>query len=420
MAQTRKNVIVLGAGLTGLSAAQACSKAGHMVQVVEARNRVGGRIWTSREWPDLPTDMGASWIHGVSGNPLTNIADKANIKRVGTSYTSATAYGPGDDIDDALHTMSDTLDRIRESGDPSDHDSLADIITRSHAWRDMSKAEKRLMLHVVNGNYEQEYGADWSESSANYIDASKEFGGGDVLFPGGFDQITAVLARGLDIRLNTEVLSVTPMISGGVVVRTAGGDLQADCAIVTFPLGVLQARTDLFSEALDSGRQRAISQLGMGLLNKCWLRFDKIAWDNDVDWIESVGSQPGKWSQWVSLARRLRAPVLLAFHAGRIGRELEDLPLEAIMGEAHVALKSIYGSSFPAPKAAQVSRWSKDSFALGAYSFNKAGMERNARKALAGPDWDGRLVFAGEACSHHYHGTAHGAYLSGVDAAKLV
>ena len=206
-----------------------------------------------------------------------------------------------------------------------------------------------------------------------------------------------------------------------MAVSVKGGDLMiTDHALVTVPLGVLKAGGITFGGELSAKRQAAIDGLGMGLLNKCWLRFDRIAWPDDVDWIEWAGPTPGAWSQWVSLARVAKAPVLLAFHGGDAGRALEQLSDAEIMGQAHEALKSMFGADFPAPIAAQISRWSVDPFAQGAYSFLAPGTSPKTRKALAGADWDGRLLFAGEATEPDYPSTAHGAVLSGRRAAAAI
>jgi monoamine oxidase len=158
----------------------------------------------------------------------------------------------------------------------------------------------------------------------------------------------------------------------------------------------------------------------MGLLNKCCLRFDRIAWDAESDWIEWLGPEDGQWSQWVSLARATGAPVLLAFHAGTKALDLEALDDAATRAAAHDALKTMFGSRFPAPLDAQITRWSQDPFALGAYSFHATGSSPAMRRALSGTDWDGRLVFAGEAAEPDYAGTAHGAFLSGQSAARQI
>jgi len=78
------------------------------------------------------------------------------------------------------------------------------------------------------------------------------------------------------------------------------------------------------------------------------------------------------------------------------------------------------GSRFPAPVAAQVTRWGQDPWALGSYSFNAVGSSSRTRQALAGADWDGVLWFAGEATEPAYFGTAHGAWLSGQRVARAL
>ncbi|MEY4984936.1 MAG: hypothetical protein RIR62_3202, partial [Pseudomonadota bacterium] len=82
-------VVVVGAGIAGLTVASELAAGGRAVVVLEARDRIGGRIFTSRAWPDLPVDMGASWIHGVTGNPVTALARAAGARMAGTSYDSA-------------------------------------------------------------------------------------------------------------------------------------------------------------------------------------------------------------------------------------------------------------------------------------------------------------------------------------------
>jgi monoamine oxidase len=424
MAGKGKTVVVIGAGLSGLSAARDLKRLGHNVIVLEARDRIGGRIWTSRLWPDLPMDLGASWIHGVTDNPLTELADEARAKRLSTSYDSAMALnatGEEIDLEPAMERAEDMVAAARKAADKRDQDqSLADAITTSPQWKNATVEEQRLVRHHVNGSYEAEYGCDWKEASAWNIDSGEEFDGGDQLFPGGFDQITAYLAKGLDVRLGQQITRIDPAPHGVKVTLRDGATLEADHAIITVPLGVLQAGKIAFGEALEKPRQQAIESLRMGLLNKCWLRFDRVAWPDDVDWIEWLGPRDGFWAQWVSLAQAASAPVLLGFHAGAQAREMEKLDDRAMAAAAHDALKQMFGTSFPAPVAAQVTRWSQDPHALGSYSFNTVGTSPKTRRAVAGADWDGRIVFAGEATSADYFGTAHGAVLSGLAAAGAI
>lgn len=91
-AQSRRRFLVIGAGLAGLAAARELQAMGHEVLVLEGRDRTGGRIHTSRQWSDLPLDLGATWIHGARGNPLTSLAKEAGAELLTTRYRDAVGY----------------------------------------------------------------------------------------------------------------------------------------------------------------------------------------------------------------------------------------------------------------------------------------------------------------------------------------
>jgi monoamine oxidase len=416
-----KTVAVIGAGLAGLAAARDLTAKGFKAVVFEARDRIGGRVWTSRVWPDAPVDMGASWIHGVKRNPLTAISDRAGIDRVATRYDNVVrldAGGQAIDLDREEAAAESFIAQARARAVKGA--SLEEAITGDPRWASMSARERRVLRHVVNSTVEHEYSGDWRETSAKYYDAGEEFPGDDVLFRGGFGQVAAVLAKGLAVRLGQTVRQIGPARAGVRLSLSSGQTFEADHAVIAVPLGVLQAGRIGFSEPLRRERQDAIAALRMGLLNKCWLRFDRVAWPSGVDWIEWLGPRDGYWAEWVSLAPSLKIPLLVGFNAGDQARAVETLSDRDTVADAHAALKAIFGSSFPPPIAAQTTRWSKDPLTLGAYSFNAVGYRPGMRAALSGMDWDGRLVFAGEAASADYFGTAHGAYLSGVEAAEAI
>ncbi|MEM8863652.1 MAG: FAD-dependent oxidoreductase, partial [Chloroflexota bacterium] len=88
-----EKILVIGAGMAGLAAGRTLHDAGHSVTVLEGRDRIGGRVWTSKLWPDAPIDMGASWIHGVRRNPINELADQISAPRLETDYDNGVLYG---------------------------------------------------------------------------------------------------------------------------------------------------------------------------------------------------------------------------------------------------------------------------------------------------------------------------------------
>jgi monoamine oxidase len=418
-----RRVLVLGAGMAGLGAAARLAKGGAEVTVIEARDRIGGRTHTSHLWPDLPVDMGASWIHGTKGNPVTRLARKVGINITPTTYDRSVTFDQTgqhvDFIKPARRAMK-LVDRARAAVDDLDADiSLEAAITALPDWQALSPHDRAVYRLAINTRIEHEYSGDWARMSAWHFDDGVDFPGDEAVVTPGFGPILTHLAKSLDIRLGEPVTAISPAAKG-VTVTTTRGLHHADCAVITLPLGVLQSGRVTFVEPLDARRQRAIDGLGMGLLNKCVLRFDKVFWPEDADWIDFLSPAQTLWADWTSYLQATGKPLLAGFNAARTADELEALDDRTTTALAMDALRAMFGRSVPDPLGSQVSRWRQDPFALGAYSFKAVGTSKKDRKALFGPDWDGRLHFAGEATSRDQPATVHGALITGREAAKAI
>ena len=415
-AMTGRRVAVIGAGMAGIAAARALREAGSEVTVFEARNRIGGRVWTDRSWAGLPVDMGASWIHGVTGNPLTVLAGAAGATLHPTDYESAVAFGGGRERPYPAEPWG-MLSRAQEHAWQAEGDmSLRAAVEALPRWQKMTGEERAAFRAAVHRMVEHEYGADWGALSARSYDDAAAFKGGDALFPGGYDQLARHAAQGLTIRLGAQVRAVQAVRGGVRLTMTDGSTTEAEAAICTLPLGVLQAGDVTFDPPLAPARQAAIGALGMGLLNKCWLRFEAPPPVPAADWILNLGPPADLWPEWVNPSVAAPAPLLLVFNAGPRADAVEALDDAATLSSAQEALRGMFGSRFPVPVAARVSRWRADPLSRGAYSFHAIGSGRDTRAALAGADWDGRLAFAGEAAATDHPSTVHGAWLSGLAA----
>jgi monoamine oxidase len=423
------DVVVVGAGIAGLSAASNLRSQGHKVLVLEGRDRIGGRVWTERSWQDIPLDMGASWIHGVTGNPITALSQKFNIDTLPTDYDSLALYDSkgvqmGDDAEERVFRgfkqVLKKIDQLRKALDESDQTdiSLQKALESVIANMDLSAQEMVELNFAINTKIEHEYAADISDLSLLNWDNGKGFRGGDRLFPDGYDRIAQGLAQGLEIKLGHIVKQVT-YNDTGVKIVTSQGNFLANRAVITLPLGVLKSGAVEFLPPLPQRKIQAIQNLGMGILNKVYLRFPSVFWQERKDLLNFISPSKGEWSEWLNIYKYTQKPVLLGFNAGTYGKKLEQQSDRQIVDAAMKVLRAAYSDAIPNPEAWKITRWGADPFAGGSYSYCATGASGKDYDALAEPVSD-RLFFAGESTSKQYSATVHGAFLSGEREAKRI
>lgn len=422
---TSYDVIVVGAGMAGLAAARTIADAGYRVVVLEARDRVGGRVWSWSGWGS-PIELGANWIHTIKGNPLVTLARQAGV---------STTIDPEEDGEEllidmvngttmtgqALESQYDRAYRIIDGASAiaeklNNDVSLRAAITQVAEYKRLKVADKRLFEGMLAQLIDDEYAVEAEKLSAWWYDAeTSAFRGGDVFVNGGYDGVPKLLARGLDIVYNT-VVSRIAWGGNGVSVTAGATTWQAKSVIVTLPLGVLKANKVKFSPALPKAYQTAIRQLDMGVLNRCILKFDSAFWGEDYHTFTLMGANPHQWYQFLPLNGPHGIPALAAFHAGSHARTLEkhsDAQLATTMNQL---VQKAFGTQHKSVDVV-TTRWGMDPFALGSYSYVPVGSPFRARSVLATPV-SAQLAFAGEAYTTIDPATVHGAYLSGIARAQ--
>jgi monoamine oxidase len=419
-AQNQRRILVIGAGLAGLTAARRLKASGHEVIILEGRDRIGGRIHTSAKWDDLPLDLGATWIHESTGNPLTVLAKEAKATLITTRYSDSIGYNTDGKKWTAanekhLDILRTKMHDLIEAAQKSDMDKSLRQVLRSLVGPGATAVTRRQANFLLSSEMETEYSGSAGQLSAHWYDNAVGYSGEDRLFAAGFRILVDHLAAGLDIRTGA-VVSAIDWSHPEVRVTTSIGEFTASDVLVTLPLGVLKTGKPVFTPPLPAAKQEAIAKLGMGLLNKCYLRFPTAFWPVNVDWLEYIPAVHGEWTEWVSFKKAANKPVLLGFIAAETALAKEALTDAQIVASAMSVLRTIFGAKIPNPTDYQITRWASDPFARGSYSFNAVNSTPAMRSALATP-LKGRLYFAGEATEKTRFGTADGAYLSGQRAA---
>ncbi|MEI6234448.1 MAG: FAD-dependent oxidoreductase [Planctomycetota bacterium] len=412
-----KRIIVIGAGISGLTAANALAKLGYLVTVLEGRSRIGGRIQTDRTFATGTVELGASWIHTSRGNPLTPVAKKYKITSLPTNYDSYALYdNSGAVVDPSKFAIYDTLysqqlmDAVSYQSGLGQDRSMATALGFASQDFPVDPTQQTALNWKYASNIVGEYGCDLDQLSLRAFDSDLAYREPDLYITNGYDTLANALAAGLSIQLNQIVTSVD--YSNGVVVTTQTGQFKADACLVTLPLGVLKSGTVSFNPPLPDSKTQSISKLGMGLLNKVLLKFPFVFWPTDVQFLEHISDTFNDFPEWINQHYYTKAPVLIALVAGRFANNLENMSDADVTSAAMAFLKKAFGPSIPDPVSMQMTRWSTDPFSLGSYSYNAVNSTLDDNFELAQPVTNS-LFFAGEATNERYPSTVHGAYLSG-------
>ena len=422
--------MIAGAGVAGIAAARELSSAGLRVTLIEARDRVGGRILTIRDpLSPIPVELGAEFIHGAPPDLLAAVeaAELRTVEVSGSSWYSESGELSRSESGDENEVLDSLLNYTGEDR------SFADFL-QGTGWDEETKSSAAAFVEGFNAADQARIGVlslARQQKAENAIHGEKAFRIVD-----GYDSIVNGLFRALrpeasSLRLNTiaERIEWTPGHVTLFASSRVGWELKpfrARRAIVTIPLGVLQAPPESpgsveFAPSLPK-IQEAANRLAMGNAVRVALRFRNRAWEvrPELEGMSFLFSSDPWFPTWWSESP-MRAPMLTAWAGGPKADRLQgrgkaflvDRAVKTLAGLLRVDADRLRESL----EAWYTHDWQADQFSRGAYSYVPAGA-LDAMETLTKPV-DHTLYFAGEATDFSGHwGTVHGALASGLRAAR--
>jgi monoamine oxidase len=430
-------IVVFGAGAAGLAAARRLADSGLQVTVLEARDRIGGRVWTLRPAGlDTAIELGAEFIHGRAPE-LFELAGRAGVTPDSLSGTNWCRFGPPlrpCDFFDKVERVMINLER-----------ETADISFRDFVERELpnDSLTKRQAVGYIEGFHAAHAERISVRSLVRDNRASQEIDGEHHFrVPDGYERLLAPLLNGqhaltrqFELRLGAVVRAVhwqRGTVEVRALVNGAPQTFRAERAVITLPLGVLQAAAGdaahvAFFPAL-AMKAHALRHLASGPAVRVMLVFRRRFWGDIQRHGKSLESLsflftshewfPTWWTQSPE-----PTPVITGWAAGPHADRLAGLPREQVIARAvdslAEALEMRSGAVHELLTAAYTHDWQADPFARGGYSYETVGGDHAARE-LAQPV-ENTLFFAGEASDYHgHHGTVNGALNSGYRAAREV
>ena len=422
------DILIIGAGAAGLAAAREVSAAGRKVIVLEARNRIGGRINT--HFDQFPIELGAEFVHGKPPETLT-IVERARLKLQQIPnlhwYLENGRVRKFGEFWSKVEKVMDEMSRY--TGPDQNFAAYLDHYRRKTHIEDIESIATLYVegFHAAHSDQISVLGLNKTNKAAEEIEDDKQFRVENGYAPVVQSLHDDAVAAGSVFHLNTAVEEVKWQRNQVEVLSGAGG-FKAGRLIVTLPLTLLQSSGEQtarvrFTPALVE-IQDAANRLAMGQVVKVVMRFRDPFWEDsaelkDLTFIHALAEMlPTWWSQFP-----VRAPLLVGWAGGtradRLSLETED----ALLDHAFESLSHIFRTSKSFLEQSLVEffahNWHKDPYSAGAYSYIPVG-GLDAQARLSEP-LENTLFFAGEATNTEgHHGTVHGAIATGLRAARQV
>ena len=438
MMQAEGDVLIIGAGAAGITAARELSTAGLNVIVLEARNRIGGRINTHID--SWPIELGAEFVHGKAPETFA-IAKRAKLKLEEIPnlhwHSHSGVLTKSGEFWSKVEAVMEEISSYR-GPDQSFSEFLNDY-KREHPIDDIESIATLYVegFHGAHADQISVVGLNKTNQAAEEIEDDKQF-----RIPTGYDQIVNVLhneavAAGATFHLQTVVEEVNWKRNHVEVTTTASQKFKARRLLSTLPLSLMQnfggeAARVRFTPSLDD-KVRAARKLSLGHVVKVVLRFREPFWDSitvpgeyeepaDLKKLTFVHATAEVLPTWWTQSP-VQAPLIAGWAGGsradRLSLESED----SLLDHSLESLSYIFSTSREFLEESleefYTHNWHKDPFTAGAYSYIPVGA-LEAQSELARPLED-TLFFAGEATNDEgHHATVHGAIATGLRAAREI
>jgi monoamine oxidase len=399
------DVAVIGAGAAGIAAARRLIEAGGAsVLVLEGRNRPGGRAWTI-DAGGCAADLGCEWLHSADRNVLVPLAERFGLtldRRRPDWTTRLSRSGESKEAEaDWIREREAHYWAIHRAARERDDRPASTVLEPGGRWNALldatstwANAVELECLSVKDNDRYESTEHNWRVRT-------------------GLGSLFVALAEGLPIAFNAAV-SRADHHGSRIRLTMSRGTLSAARVIVAVPTSVIAGEQLVFDPPLPD-KVAAATGLPLGLANKLFLRLDGTLPEAEEE-LFLVGSTTRRETMSYQV-RPLGRPRINCFFGGRFAARLERDGIAAMTAFAADELAGLFGNDIRrqlSPLAS--SAWRGDPFARGSYSYARPG-HADDRTRLAAPV-DGRLFFAGEACSPHFFSTAHGAYETGTAAAE--
>ena len=409
------DVVIIGAGAAGLSAAKELAKSGTSFVVVEASHRIGGRGYSEEIAPGVWFDLGCAYL--VAGRHADRVEDESNplidyafdTGAVMEEYLHPTRWVHNaslvkDEKLAALKAFYDDCERaIRETAERGADPAISDIIDLDNPYL---APYMDMMAVTVPKDLDESSTADFYFGVEEHINYNTQRGYGNLIAQWGSD---------IDVSLNTKVERID--WSGKKVrVETAKGTIQAKCVISTVSNGVLAAQHIDFHPHLPDWKLEAIREVTMGAENKIGIYFEGDVFGPDDAGYYQVWSDDAQGA-YVDV-NLVSTNIVTVFIGGRFSKWMEQQGADAAREFALDRIADIFGNDIRKSAGRCIATaWVTDPWTLGSYTSANPG-QYHQREALPKP-LDNKLFFAGEATARA-NGTVNGAYWSGVRAAREV